>query len=425
MKDIFRKPRALPLFLFLSVFLAVIFGLALACEAGPKPAPLYRKEINRIRDPKGSMAPFYEKLALLRQGKLSRVTVLHIGDSHIQPDSLTGRVSGPLQALFGNAGRGLCFPYRQARTNGPVDYRVTSNVSWSYRRSVRTDIPLPVGLMGYTVRTDQEDASLDLTLLSDRCASSSGYGFDNVIIFHEKGEQAYELSASDREGGRTARREILNDAEEEIASKFSFSAPGCHVNIAAAITDDDQKYTQIYGLSLERTTPGVLYHTAGVNGAAFEHFSESRYFSQHIMFLKPDLVIVSLGANNAFSGSFHESDVLIQMDALYRKIRAAAPNGAVLFTTPPDAGAPRRSRTKSNVMKAHGIITAFCAERGLARWDLYDIMGGYGSISKWRRNGLVQSDMVHFTRPGYEAQGELLFEAIIRGFHAYESVRSH
>ena len=417
------KRRTFPLSLLLPVFLVVILGLSLSCEAGPKPAPLYRKEINRIVDPKGSLAPFYEKLALLRKGQLHRVTVLHIGDSHIQPGSLTSRVSEPLQALFGNAGRGLCFPYRLARTNGPSDYRVTSNANWSYRRSVRTDIPLPVGLMGFTVRADQKNAFLDISLLSERCASPSRYGFDNLIVFREKGRQAYELSVADQEGGRTARKEILPENEEETASKFSFNSPGCHAVITAAKTADGQNFTQIYGLSLERLSAGVLYHTAGVNGAAFEHFSESQYFSRHLTFLKPDLVIVSLGANNAFSGSFREEDTLRQVETLYRKIKSAAPNAVVLFTTPPDAGPTRKNLTKSNIMKVRGLISAFCAERRIAYWDLYDILGGYGSISKWRRNGLVQSDMIHFTRTGYEVQGGLLFEAIIQGFRVYESDR--
>jgi hypothetical protein len=155
----------------------------------------------------------------------------------------------------------------------------------------------------------------------------------------------------------------------------------------------------------------------------FDHFSGSRYFARHVEFLKPDLVIISLGTNNAFGGVLDDAEFLAGMDRLYKTIRFSSPDAAILFTTPPDAGAPRKKQTKSKVMRIHSLITQYCARHRIGCWDLYRIMGGYGSVSRWRRDKLVQSDMVHCTRPGYELQGKLLFEAIFSGYRAYEPDR--
>ena len=64
-----------------------------------------------------TLEPFYTRLNELREGAHGVVSILHIGDSHIQADYLTGMTRALLQKAFGNAGLGLIFPGRVARTN--------------------------------------------------------------------------------------------------------------------------------------------------------------------------------------------------------------------------------------------------------------------------------------------------------------------
>ena len=46
-------------------------------------------------------------------------------------------------------------------------------------------------------------------------------------------------------------------------------------------------------------------------------------------------------------------------------------------------------------------------------WDLFDIMGGLGSMRKWEEAGLAKRDKIHFTEKGYELVGDLLFNALM------------
>lgn len=59
----------------------------------------------------------------------SPVSIVHIGDSHIQADISTGTTRELLQYDFGNAGRGLVSPLKMSGTNEPLDYTFQSRNS--------------------------------------------------------------------------------------------------------------------------------------------------------------------------------------------------------------------------------------------------------------------------------------------------------
>lgn len=62
------------------------------------------------------LAPFYAALGKLEAGSASEpMTILHLGDSHIAADHITGEVRRLLQARFGDAGRGLMMPVFPSR----------------------------------------------------------------------------------------------------------------------------------------------------------------------------------------------------------------------------------------------------------------------------------------------------------------------
>lgn len=102
---------------------------------------------NVIRGDSMALAGFYNKLVALRSGLIGRVTIYQIGDSHIQSGYFAGTARSALQKHFGNAGRGLSFPYRLAGTNQPDDYRISTSKTWSRN-------PSNVGLSGFTVSSN-------------------------------------------------------------------------------------------------------------------------------------------------------------------------------------------------------------------------------------------------------------------------------
>jgi hypothetical protein len=97
---------------------------------------------NSLQNDQRALLPFYQKLLELRNGLREQVIIYQIGDSHVQSGYLSGTARSALQKYFGNAGRGLIFPYRLARTNQPDDYQISSPQSF-------TRIDKPRGMSGY------------------------------------------------------------------------------------------------------------------------------------------------------------------------------------------------------------------------------------------------------------------------------------
>lgn len=146
-------------------------------------AKVVNYEANVITTP-AALAGFMTKLRELEAGQRSQVRILHIGDSHIQADILTGEMRRLMQERFGNAGRGLVFPYRQADTHGPRDLRTSSNVNWTGRiRTFQQGSP-PVGITGMGIRTGVPGAALTFSLIGPDAAANA---FDRVTIFRGSG----------------------------------------------------------------------------------------------------------------------------------------------------------------------------------------------------------------------------------------------
>ena len=65
----------------------------------------------------------------------------------------------------------------------------------------------------------------------------------------------------------------------------------------------------------------------------------------------------------------------------------------------------------------HNIEKQICLKNNYACWDFYNIMGGLGSVVKWKKLGLGNYDMTHFLNKGYEVQGKLLYHALMNSYN--------
>jgi lysophospholipase L1-like esterase len=122
-----------------------------------------------------------------------------------------------------------------------------------------------------------------------------------------------------------------------------------------------------------------------------------------------------MGTNEAFSPAFKKEDFLVQIDSLVSSIKKINPHSSILFTTPGDA--MRRVKYKNPRNKIAGkTIIDYATEKNYAYWNLFEIMGGYGSIQKWYAKKLTAKDKLHLNRRGYELQGELFAKALIKAY---------
>jgi lysophospholipase L1-like esterase len=169
------------------------------------------------------------------------------------------------------------------------------------------------------------------------------------------------------------------------------------------------------GISIDNERAGVIYHSIGVNGAKFSDFARAKFFALQLKEITPDLVILSFGTNEAQA---RNSPTLLQkqMDELTTQITSQWPHACILFTTPADSYL-RGKGFNPNMVDISTTIKDFALKKDFAYWDLFQVGGGENSAERWKSNGLMSSDSVHYSRTGYAAQGKLLYLGLINAYN--------
>ena len=346
-----------------------------------------------------SFADFTEAMRALTSGERSKVHILHIGDSHVQPDNFTGEVRRQLQRVYGNGGRGLVFPYALAQTNGPKDFSVSSTAQWKSSWCTHDSHAFGLGIAGMGIRSVQDSGTVEVDLGSDSSAHLIQSGF--VL---------YSLDRPDS-GSVTLRSGIPKQGATKGFDAQFFQGPIPGDSVAFSFRGSR---LILHGLYLERAEAGIVYSAAGVAGARFRDFNRSAFFFDQIALLQPDLVVVSLGTNESFDSGFSESAFAAEVDSVIRSVRERLPGVDILLTLPSENYRLKSGKAQPNavVRQVHRVLRMQAEHHGLSVWDLHEAMGGEGSMLKWMEEGLVNPDHIHYRRAGYNRQGVLLFEAI-------------
>jgi hypothetical protein len=364
------------------------------------------------------MYTLFDKLNhLLRVGD-QQVNIVQIGDSHIQADFFSNQVRQRLQSFFpgGNGGRGFVFPYSVAHTNNPLNYKVNYTGQWSSCRNVQYSKSCKLGLAGISVTTDDSQASISLTTLDKY---GLPYDYTKVRMFYEDSAQAYECVLQDS-AGNTLKPEIIKDGLAEW--KLDKAIRLVHIKFDRIKNTPGASFT-LYGLTLETDDPGIVYHAIGVNGAEVVSFLRCHLLAKQLNALQPDLIILSLGTNDAYGANFDSAAFVINFTTLINRIQERNPLTPVILTTPGDCFKDKKYPNRNNLL-AERAIFAIAKKQGYAVWDDFAAMGGLGSMQHWHDKGLSAPDKVHLSPAGYELKGDLFFEAFINAYETYTSSRS-
>jgi lysophospholipase L1-like esterase len=365
------------------------------------------EEANYIHYPE-QLAPFWDKLQALKNGQRDRLHILHIGDSHLQAGYITGELRKFFQHQFGNAGRGLVFPYQLAKTNAPSDIRSSSDVQWVCERNIDREHEVPVGVCGYSLRTYSPNFEMDLQLKNEADF------FDKVTIFGSNGKDAFDLQL--QTAGELG---PLNTTQQSFKAGtcFMLNQPQTSLKIKGKKGNNNQRQFTLQGVLLENSKrAGVLYSSIGVNGATYKAYNQSADFIPQVSALQPDIIIISLGTNESANSQMNTSYVQQQVEELLNNIKKYTNCKAVLLVTPPDIYIRGRYPTKNGQKLAEMMHDLSKTHPGLAIWDFYEVMGGYGSINKWVYAKLARNDRVHYSADGYRLQGQLLYKAMMKYF---------
>ena len=354
---------------------------------------------------------FYSNLDSLLFFGDRKLNIVHIGGSHIQADMWSDRVRQRLYDFIpnNNGGRGLLFPYRLAKTNNPYYYKIEYTGEWKgYRNSVLSHNS-EFGVTGITAKTTDSISSFRLTFRGDNYPD---YDFNTIKILHNQKKESYCIElVSDSMAIRTY---------DDSAGFTEFHLSSYQNSLEFNITKMDtiEKEFALYGLLLENTDPGICYHSIGVNGASVPSYLRCEFFQQQLSLIGPDLIIFSIGINDAYDTQFTSTKYEKNYDTLISYFQSVSPKAALLFTTNNDSYYKRKYPNKK-AEQVRSVMQKLALKYGGGVWDMYGLMGGLGSIKQWEKAGLAKRDKIHFTKAGYETVGDLLFEALIKSYNDY------
>lgn len=416
---------------------------------------------------------FFNKLSLLEKNKKGKINIVHIGDSHIQADLFSGYNRTFLLQKFGNGGRGFVFPHTLAKTNGTSDVRFSSNQVWESQRNIYPDVGNPVGLSGFALFTKKNDFAIEMNL------KDKSFGFSLLKIITPQNQKMFDVALASKtiklesdiskkiihkiksgenlsviadkynlsiqvikaanglknnsiRAGKTLKIPS-NEKNKNVVERSEFiplitkENDGYHLYESDSILDKiylipaiEKTEFAINGLVLENNLPGVVYHTIGVNGAKCSDYNKYPLFFEQLKVLSPDLVIISLGTNESFD-KLNTLDYITQLNLMIDSIRVKNPSVVFLITTPPPSQFKGKFPNTFVADYARKIITQSVSKE-YAVWDLFSVSGGLFSISQSAKTGLIGADKVHYTKIGYEKQGQLFMEAFFESYKEYKTL---
>ena len=338
--------------------------------------------------------------------------IMHIGGSHVQGGTLTRRFRNDLLALGDGieGGRGMVFPFTAAKTNTPSSYRSRYEGEWEATKNVKRDLPRRLGLTGMAVTTSDSTASVKIVLKARNATPADpDFKFDrlNILGYATDGERfpVVVLDSGD----------TLQGVRVEDKSCWSYLLPESQDSVKVAVAGKRGELT-LTGIYLDNPSPGISVTGIGVNGAAVPSYLRCEDFERELRMVNPDLVIFAIGINDASGKDFTQEDFIAKYKVLVSRVRSVNPDCALLFVSNNDSFKRVRRRVYAvnrNGLEAEEAFFRLCQDCGGGYWDMFDIMGGLGSMKHWEEAGLARRDKIHFTDEGYTILGDLLFNAFM------------
>jgi len=417
-----------------------------------------------------AISDLFHKLEKNEGEKNQKINIVHIGDSHIQSDLMTNEIRKKLQQQFGNAGRGLVFPYQLARTNGSYNERFKSNRTWESYRNIYPVKQCPIGISGIGLWRDSGGFVLEMNV------KDPAYKFNTIKIITPQNQNMFDLAISSKINSiqTTERRVITHKIKKgevlgSIADKYNVSVAEIkrenHLksnNIRAGrtlkistnetrpktismsefvplaiesdsfshyynsenalsriflIPNKEAKDYELNGIVLEKDAPGVIYSSIGVNGAKYSDYNKYPLFFDQLKSLHPDLLVFSLGTNESYE-HLDPENYIKELREFINNIRAQKIDAPIIVMTPPPSLLRRKPNTYIDNYARQIIDIA--QKDGFAVWDLYDEFGGMSGIRQLKVQGLIGPDWVHYSKKGYEKQGNLFAQAFLRSYDNFK-----
>jgi lysophospholipase L1-like esterase len=392
-------------------------------QAPPKgDAVLLDKEPKvRLADASGrALRGFFEALARTHRSEPHAITrILHYGDSIVASDFVSSTLRRKFQERFGDAGHGFALIANAWPAYFHNDIERYATAGWKVSRI--TGPYAADGLYGLgcvSFRAERNTLARFTTTKTDFGGRASRF---LISYLEEPGGGAFEVSV---DGAVQALVETHGDVKRARLHRVEV-ADGPHS--FQILTK--RGATRLFGVMLERDTPGVVLDAIGIQGARIRFLDkqDDAHFAAQLAERAPNLIVYQFGANESADGFLYSmEDYHRTMKAVLEQAQRAVPTASCLVIGAMDRAAKRGDELISIRVLPHIIAEQrkVASEVGCAFFDTFTAMGGAGSMATWVKRGLGQADLTHPTGVGAELIGTWIFRALLQSYGEFVAAPS-
>lgn len=366
----------------------------------------------------GKLNRFFESVARLEAGQAAEdVRIVQFGDSHTAADIETAVVRRALQARFGDGGRGFVAIGKPWKGYLQEGVRCGMSNEWSSERGKlakgRFSGDGLYGLAGIGVETRQHGARAwtDITARTART---------EVAYLEQPNGGSFDVFV---DGVRVVRIATRGERTTSAFRTFDVSEGAAHQLEVRAAGDGD---VRVFGVSLDRAQPGVVFDALGINGARVTTCLQwnEQHWAEQLKHRAPSLVVLAYGTNESTDDGTSQQTYERQLVDLLGRVARAVPTASCLLMGPPDRAVPSGDGAWMTSPKLLEIIASqrrVAEAAGCAFYNQLDAMGGEGTVAGWAAEDppRAQKDRVHLTREGYAQLGSSFASDLMRGYASW------
>ena len=363
------------------------------------------------------MKPFYEALSRVKDMKRP-VRIAYFGDSFIEADIFTADLREMLQNEFGGCGVGYV--------------PVTSSIS-GYRPTVRHSFG------GWSSHSSNDSIGFDRSQQD----ISGHYFFPYEEAYVQlKGQGKY---ASRLDTCEVSTFYFLNKGSVAIRSKVNGSVEG---ELHEEVGDGSVQAISVEGRigqvrwSVEQADSATFYGVAmdGKGGICVDNFSMRGSSGLHLRSIPLrtlqafqrlrtyDLIVIQYGLNVATERGVKYDSYKKGMLTVIEHLKTAFPEAGILLVSIGDREYKNENgdlRTMPGVKNLIRYQQSIAADSHIAFWNMYDAMGGEGSIVDMIDRKMANLDYTHINFKGGKHLAGILFETLMYGKEQYERRKAY
>lgn len=360
-------------------------------------------------------AALWNSFKILEAGGQQPLRIMQFGDSHTAGEYFSGRLRKQLQQQFGNAGMGWLTP--------------------GYILNQRSDQVLFKGAGRWTLSDSKQQKNIGIFPLGGFINQSAGNSILEIKIKEKPSAGKWRLSIWQQSqyipwslslrGGKLTKLRSSGDknASWRLSSQDIDAAQLDGLKLLAP------NGSSLGGVILDRWAPGITFDALGINGATSAVISrwDQSTLQAQLQWRNPQLIILAYGTNEAFDTDIVSDLYEQELRQTIRRLRAAAPNAAILLLSAPASAKTREPNANGGCRTPlpPSLINVQTTQRRAAQqertlyWDWAAMMGGNCATQAWLKQNppLMRPDLVHLTPEGYAESADALFLALLNAMH--------